>query len=152
AKLFGIYSTGADSVEALRKQHELLALVQEHVTFSAYQAAFAEDVQRGKLEEYSAAAWKAAIANGDLSAQTLGAALRMEAMAGMAGYATEMILGIPANTPINFTSNAAVILDQIIALRAAAEAGFSKMGMTADAYERRLRQLQQQYLNAIQGT
>src|SRR5690606_14887423 len=89
------------------------------------------------------------VAEGGLGTEATLAALRMEGLAGVAGYVTEMISGIPNGTPINFTTNASDIAGQIIALRAAAEAGFSSLGMTADGFERKMNSLKGQYAAAL---
>lgn len=111
-------------LESLGVNSEALAAAQEQVVANAYQAAYAGDMQTGSLGKLTEAAWNAVVAEGGLGAEALTAAARMEGLAGTAGYATQMIAGIPVGTKINFTTNAAEIMAQIaglIALREAAE-------------------------------
>lgn len=147
--LFGASHELDTALQALDASSLYLAQSQEQVVAAAYQAAFAMDMQTGSLGSMTEAAWQAIIAEGGLGAEALMAALRMEGLAGTAGYVTEMISGIPNGTPINFTTNASDIAGQIIGLRAAAEAGFSSLGMTADGYERQLASLQARYASAL---
>lgn len=138
-----------EALAALGVNSEYLAEAQEQVVSKAYQAAFAADMQTGALGKTSEAAWEAVVAAGGLSEASLVAALRMEGMAGVAGYATQMIAGIPKGTQINFSTNAYDVAMEIARLRAAAEASFSSLGMTADGYERRLNALTKQYQDLL---
>jgi len=95
---------------------------QAQITASAYQSAFAMDMQTGGLGAMTQAAWDAVVAQGGLDSAALGATVRMEGLAGVAGYATQMLTGIPTGTKINFTTNASDIMQQILGLIAAREA------------------------------
>jgi tape measure domain-containing protein len=104
-----------------------LAYAQAQVTASQYQAAYAADMQTGALGAMTEAAWNAVVAQGGLSNEALIASVRMEGLAGVAGYATQMLTGIPTNTAINFSTNASDIIQQIVNLIAAAQAATDPM-------------------------
>lgn len=143
-------------LSALKTLMDLLGLsggaweqVQTRITESNYAAAYAADMQTGSLGLMTQAAWDAVMAQGGLSSEFIATQLRAEGLAGTAGFLTQMIAGIPKGTAINFKTNANDVAVQIVQLRAAAEAGFSNLGMTADGYERRVQQLQAQYAAAL---
>lgn len=141
------------ALRALGANHEYLADAQEQVVFSAYQAAFAADMQTGALGSATEAAWQAAIAQGGLGAEALQAAVRMEGLAGVAGYATQMIAGIPKGTAINFTTNAGEIAAQIAVLIATRDAVYASQGDNASgrtvSLDNRIRALQSQLASAL---
>lgn len=119
---------------------------------SGYEAAFAADMQTGSLGAMTEAAWNAVVAQGGLGKEAMYAAARMEGLAGVAGYATQAIAGIPTGTAINFTTNASEILQQILALQAAASAGFGSSSAATQGVQQRIASLQAQYENALKGT
>lgn len=142
-----------DLLGRLTENGDAFAGSQAQMTTAAYQAAYAADMQTGSLGMMTEAAWNAVVAQGGLSNEALLAAARMEGLGGTAGYVTQMLTGIPANTPINFSTNASDILQKIIALQAAAAAGAVVGSPDAyDAYERRLKELQGQYNDALRST
>lgn len=146
-------STQAEELDTLLKNlgisNEALAAAQEQVVATSYQAAFAADMQTGSLGRMTEAAWNAIIAEGGLGAEALAAMARMEGLAGTAGYVTQMLTGIPANTPINFNTNANDILQQLIRLRAAMSTGWGTQG--AGALEQQMKRLQAEYASALKA-
>jgi len=137
----------SDMVEVLTSNWGVLEDAQEQVVATAYQNAFAMDMQTGALGSLTKAAWDAVIAEGGLGAEALNAAARMEGLAGIAGYATQMISGIPVGTQINFSTNAAEITNQIAALIVAREAA-SNPNLIA-AMSGRIKDLQSKLSSAL---
>lgn len=138
-----------DALRALGVNSEYLADSQEQIVYAAYQAAFAADIQTGALGRSTEAAWQAIAAQGSLGIETLQAAIRMEGLAGVAGYATQMITGIPAGTQINFTTNAADIMMQIAGLVAARDA--VENGSDVRLFTRRIDDLKGQLAASLQS-
>jgi hypothetical protein len=98
------------------------------ITTSQYEQAYAADMQTGALGSMTKAAWDAVVAQGGLGAEATTAALRMEGLAGTAGYVTQMITGIPVGTQINFGTNAMEVAKQIAVLMATQDALYASMG------------------------
>ena len=140
-------------LEALGVNSDAFAAAQEQVVASAYQAAFAADMQTGSLGKMTEAAWAAVEAEGGLSAQALAATLRMEGLAGVAGYATQMIASIPKGTAINFSTNASDIANQIaslVAIQQAAYAGSSTgIGPITQGIDAQIRALKKKLADAL---
>lgn len=109
-------------METLGLNGGAFAKSQEQVVAANYAAAYSADLQTGALGETTKAAWAAVQAEGGLSETAAFAAVQMENLAGTAGFATEAILGIPAGTPINFSTNALDVIKQIVALSVARDA------------------------------
>lgn len=137
------------AIAVLSKNYQALDAAQSSVVATQYQAAYAADLQTGALGAQSEAAWRAVAAAGGLDAATLNAAVRMEGLAGVAGYATKMIAGIPTGTQINFSTNAAEIANQLAVLVAAQDALLSQGATPALGLGIRIAELQKQLRDAL---
>lgn len=144
-----------DLLGILTGQADAFSTANEQIVASAYEAAFAADMQTGALGMTTKAAWDAAVAAGGLGGEALVAAVRMEGLAGVAGYATQMIAGIPAGTQINFSTNAYEVAQKIaalIAMRDAMDAGTGdNLGGRSNAISARIKDLQAQMNAALTG-
>ena len=128
------------------------AQTQEQITAGAYAEAYASDLQTGALGKATEAAWQAVMAQGGLGVEALQAAFRMENLAGTAGFATQMILGIPKGTHIAFGTNATEIAKQIAGLivmrDAAAESPGPGRFNSPGQIQQRINELQKAALSA----
>lgn len=121
-----------DAWFAIAPAGEQFAAVQAQITTNSYEAAYAADMQTGALGSMTEAAWNAVVAQGGLGTEALTAAIRMEGLAGTAGYVTQMIAGIPVGTAINFSTNAAEVAKQIAVLMATQDALYADMGKSGN--------------------
>lgn len=137
--------------QSLTGNGDALAAATSQITSANYQAAFASDMQTGALGSMTKAAWDAIQAQGGLGNEAITAALRMEGLAGTAGYVTQMITGIPTGTQINFSTNAMDVAQQIAVLMATQDALYAEMGKPgADNLGGRTNSLSSR-INALKG-
>lgn len=128
-----------------------LAPVGSDAAYSQFLAVEAANAATGAFGDQAAAAYAAAQATGAISPAMMQTGIAAEGAAGRVGYLLSALTGVPVNTPINFSTNATDILSKIYALQAAARGGFSKLGMTADGYERQLQSYQDSLTSALQN-
>lgn len=128
-----------------------LAPAGSDAAYSQFLAVEASNAATGAFGDQAAAAYAAAQATGAIPPAMMQTGIAAEGAAGRVGYLLSALTGLPVNTPINFSTNATDILAKIYALQAAARGGFSKLGMTADGYERQLQSYQDSLTSALQN-
>lgn len=145
------YTDAADSAAKYSEVQRDLDAATSEAAYSQFLAIEAANAATGAFGDQAAAAYQAAVATGAIPPTMMQTGIAAEGAAGRVGYLLSALTGLPVNTPINFSTNATDILAKIYALQAAARGGFSKLGMTADGYQRQLQSYQDSLTSALQN-